>query len=216
MVSSIAQAGNITSESQIAAGIITNASIAAGAAIAKSKLAALAIASTDMAQGSAIMKDYAKGLATFTASGGWGTAPSGTLGNITDYDDTTKQTVTGVIAGGAAEQTLLLNGLVAEPDSEILFTRAKMGAFKTSAGAATVQCGVRIGANDGPNLVSTTSTTEVTATATYSIGTGAVTSITNQISNFTNGNMGFWASNSDAAIGANFNFYTFELWGLTR
>jgi len=43
-----------------------------------------------------------------------------------------------------------------------------------------------------------------------------VTSITNQISNFTNGNMGFWASNSDAAIGANFNFYTFELWGLTR
>ncbi len=216
MVSSTTTSGFISSESQIAAGIITNSSISASAAIAKSKLAALNIASADVAAGSAILKDYARGQAVFTASGGWATAPSGTLGNITDGDDTTKQTTTGIINGGAAEQTLVLTSLFAEPDSELLFVRVKMGAFKTSAGAATVQCGIRWGALDSGNVVSTTSTTEVTATLTFSIGQGAINAFTNQITNAGSGNYGFWCSNSDAAIASNFNFYTLEGWGITR
>lgn len=148
----------IASEAQIAAGIITNASINAAAGITYAKLnLAASVKQSDFVATIIPSKDFANGV-SLTLSG-WSANPAN-IANATDGNDSTFAGTGTVAAAGNGLASITL----ADPDTVVQMCRIKVGIFVTSGGTMNVRFYTGVGGVIGNIIATTTSTTEVIST----------------------------------------------------
>jgi len=164
--------------------------------------------------------DLARGVLPTDTAGSW-TTPPPNLANITDGSDSSFAG-TGILAAAAHDNITVTP---ADPDSNILYMRVKVGAWNPL-GTGTAAVLVNFGAaGGGSGFLSTTSTTEVdlTGVCTVNVGAVGVTNVVgNQIGTATapggSTSLGaVWGFYCTATVSAcSFRLYTLELWGIAR